>query len=263
VGFVDTKDLGQRADVCMGCHVGPNNLAGPIQVVDHDLIAAGHPRLSFEFHSYFESLPAHWNRRADKAPHAEAFHFRSWLAGQTSHAGQRELLKQHQPTDFAQLDCYACHHQLLGATWRRPSPQGPLTPVTWPGVSLPNPEESHRSAGDRLSLVRALLAATGAKDASWDTAVRAYLASRAVAGDLTREAYPQAASQIDALHSALARLGEYLGKGCFIAKGGDGPEPTQYDSPTSFAPGPLKEHLQAVSETFQRLEGVLGTTSAR
>jgi hypothetical protein len=39
---------------------------GQVQVVDHDLIAAGHPRLNFEFNAYFESLPAHWDRRTDE-----------------------------------------------------------------------------------------------------------------------------------------------------------------------------------------------------
>ncbi len=34
--------------------------------VDHDLIAAGHPALRFEFATYFANLPPHWDVARDK-----------------------------------------------------------------------------------------------------------------------------------------------------------------------------------------------------
>src|SRR6185503_17447885 len=93
--FVETKNLSQRAAVCMKCHVGPSDAAGALQVVDHDLIAAGHPRLSFEHHTYLESLPAHWNRSRDEQTNSGTFHFRSWLAGQLKQFEQTKKLAGH------------------------------------------------------------------------------------------------------------------------------------------------------------------------
>src|SRR5262249_35632430 len=47
LGFRTTKDVVVRARLCAGCHVG-----APGMDVNHDLIAAGHPRLNFEFAAY-------------------------------------------------------------------------------------------------------------------------------------------------------------------------------------------------------------------
>ena len=44
LGMRPTRELPERAAVCVGCHVGP-----PGRDMNHDLIAAGHPRLNFEF----------------------------------------------------------------------------------------------------------------------------------------------------------------------------------------------------------------------
>jgi hypothetical protein len=49
-GYYPTKDLGFRVTLCASCHVGD---AG--REVDHDLIAAGHPRLAFEYTGYHHS----------------------------------------------------------------------------------------------------------------------------------------------------------------------------------------------------------------
>src|SRR5262245_14046788 len=55
-GFNDLRtDLVVRAEVCMDCHVGKGGTD-----VDHDLIAAGHPRLRFEYAGYHASYPRHW-----------------------------------------------------------------------------------------------------------------------------------------------------------------------------------------------------------
>src|SRR5262249_34488097 len=46
-GLEDTKDVLVRARKCAGCHVGSAE-----REVNHDLIAAGHPRLAFEMAGY-------------------------------------------------------------------------------------------------------------------------------------------------------------------------------------------------------------------
>jgi len=257
-GFIDTKNLSERAGACMPCHVGPNDAAGNQQVVDHDLIAAGHPRLTFEFHAYFESLPAHWDRAADQARHPGDFHFRSWLAGQTRQAEQQTRLNQTQPRDFARFDCFACHHALSGeSSTRERAASGPLKPVDWLRAPLPPLQERETPAAARLELIRVLLEQFAGGEASWDAATQAYLATRAVSRDFTVAAYPRAKPEIASLDAALDQLGQYLSSECFAAADRGGRPPTQYDSPTQFDRRRLAEPVQAVSKALQQLEAAM------
>ncbi len=90
-GFMDTKDLVRRIEICAGCHVGQDARDGfPLRDVNHDLIAAGHPRLNFEFAAYQENQPKHW--KTDKPESAEAtadFPARSWRSASSSRPGRR------------------------------------------------------------------------------------------------------------------------------------------------------------------------------
>ena len=54
LGFRNTKNLVARAELCITCHVGSGEAD-----VNHDLIAAGHPRLTFEFASHLHRMPLH------------------------------------------------------------------------------------------------------------------------------------------------------------------------------------------------------------
>ena len=50
-----------QAQVCVGCHVGaPAKDGVPARDLNHDLMAAGHPRLIFELSSYQANMPPHW-----------------------------------------------------------------------------------------------------------------------------------------------------------------------------------------------------------
>ncbi len=123
----DTRNLLSRAKICASCHVG-DRPAG--REVNHDLIAAGHPRLNFEFHAYLGVLPKHWcdaagaktGFRTDRESHAEI-----WAIGQltAAEAALRLLAaraaaaekESNSPErgpwpEFAEYDCYACHHPL-------------------------------------------------------------------------------------------------------------------------------------------------------
>src|SRR5262249_55993054 len=55
VGMYDTRNLVKRAEKCVSCHVGDE-----IRNVDHELIAAGHPDLVFDFETYTAMMPPHW-----------------------------------------------------------------------------------------------------------------------------------------------------------------------------------------------------------
>ena len=132
-GMTDTRNLVIRATTCAGCHVGsPAENGHPARDVNHDLIAAGHPRLNFEFHAYLGVMPKHWtdtpgakpNYKTDSDTHAQA-----WAIGQAVSADAALRLKAaraaQQSTDaagktvlathgieFSEFDCYACHHEL-------------------------------------------------------------------------------------------------------------------------------------------------------
>ncbi|HEX8201733.1 MAG TPA: multiheme c-type cytochrome, partial [Isosphaeraceae bacterium] len=55
-GLVPMSTAAERTRVCVRCHVGT---AG--QEVNHDLIAAGHPRLDFEAKAFLDDMPPHWD----------------------------------------------------------------------------------------------------------------------------------------------------------------------------------------------------------
>jgi hypothetical protein len=107
-GFRELEKPAIAAQTCVGCHIGT---PGKSQVT-HDLIAAGHPRLDFDFAAWFASLPPHWDGSFTAA--AE-FHSQAWNIGQreTLNARLRLVAAPHtQQTEFAHMDCFACHHAL-------------------------------------------------------------------------------------------------------------------------------------------------------
>jgi hypothetical protein len=123
-GMTALADPQQLVRVCADCHVGaPPSQDRPVRDVNHDLIAAGHPRLAFEFSAFFANLPRHWKQRGDATDER-----RRWLLGQVASAeaalellGYRATTKTAPWPEFAEYDCFACHHSLADQQWR----QGP------------------------------------------------------------------------------------------------------------------------------------------
>src|SRR5262245_24371812 len=251
-GFVNTKEsLNERAATCMKCHVGPSDEFGQPHVVDHDLIAAGHPRLSFEFHAYFESKPAHWNRLVDEARPAGVFHFASWLAGQTEQRKQaRNLAAETQTIDFAQFDCTSCHHELVVNSWRQKSRSQIMELATWPSTPLPT-SAANLNVPDRAKLLNEIFSDSRNID-NWESAVQCYLAAGAFLGDL-KSGSATPATEISALRAAVADLGRYLASDCFAALSTNKRRPTTYDSPTTFTPTALADRIKPVQEALARL----------
>jgi len=115
-GLVDTKNLITRSKMCLECHLGSAD-----KVVDHDLIAAGHPDLQFELDTFTWAQPIH---HRDPKPSAGNTlpRVRTWAVGQaTALAEGMRLLSTRAAKswpEFAELECYQCHHDLRADSWR-------------------------------------------------------------------------------------------------------------------------------------------------
>lgn len=115
-GMTDTKNLEVRAKTCLACHLGEGD-----QVVDHELIAAGHPDLAFELDTFTFAQPAH-HRQPKPAAGNSLPRVRTWAVGQTSALAEgMRLLAAHAAKswpEFSDLECYQCHHDLRADSWR-------------------------------------------------------------------------------------------------------------------------------------------------
>lgn len=131
-GLTNTKDLAARVKACADCHVG-----NATQDVNHDLIAAGHPRLFWEYSAYHDLLPRHW-KGEDGGPFAA----KAWAVGGIASAlASAELLsarcgKSKAWPELAEFNCYACHHDLSVKGNDRFANNGRLTGNGWYSAHL-------------------------------------------------------------------------------------------------------------------------------
>ena len=213
-GMLETKSLDSRARMCARCHVGAVD-----GEVNHDLIAAGHPVMKFEFSAYHDALPKHWNPGpAEKRPD---FHARLWKAGQrAAAAGALKMLelrvsKADSQVDgavwpeLAEYDCFSCHRDLPRLAQNNTSAATTIRWGSWYSGLLERGSTQQDSALSRLRTVmegsvvaepkavlrevRLALAqleasemsfdyvrrATQSDSLDWDSAVQLYLAIRA------------------------------------------------------------------------------------
>lgn len=164
-GMVDTKDLAARAKRCAECHVGT-----PDAQVDHDLIAAGHPRLAFEFSGYMAAYqPKHWLR--EQEPFGNEFEGRAWQIGQLASArAAAELLRARAADstgnwpELSEYGCFGCHHDLKddASAWRRSPRYAGLSVGSLPWGSwyfaLPEAAGLPHDAAAEMSALTALMA---------------------------------------------------------------------------------------------------------
>ncbi len=116
LGMFDTKNLEKRTKRCLACHLGINDKN---QIVDHELIGAGHPRLNFELDNYSAVMPSHWFVHKDEPP-VPYLGAQVWAVGQAvALRNQLQLLtesRKDQPVlwpDLIHFDCYSCHHEVV------------------------------------------------------------------------------------------------------------------------------------------------------
>lgn len=117
-GMYDERDLIHRSERCLACHLGTRN-----KFVDHEMIAAGHPDLYFEMASFSAVMPRHWKEPYDKDPFIEV---RELAVGQAVQFREELRRLERESRDgiwpeYAELDCFACHHSLTPAadSWRQ------------------------------------------------------------------------------------------------------------------------------------------------
>jgi len=136
-GLVPLEQPKRRAALCLDCHFGSDR---PGQFVDHRIMAAGHPRVSFEL-DLFSTLQAHHDEDADYIRRkGRPDHVRLWAVGQAmaidralSLFANAKIAQDGIFPEFYFFDCHTCHRRIsdeagFRATWvanpGRPIPSG-------------------------------------------------------------------------------------------------------------------------------------------
>jgi hypothetical protein len=114
----DTRNLEKRTTKCLTCHLGTTE-----KFVDHEMIAAGHPDLTFELGLFTSVMPAHWKMPEQGNPWRQV---QAWGVGQAVQLREslnRLARRANGPVwpEYAELDCFACHHSLTRPedSWRQ------------------------------------------------------------------------------------------------------------------------------------------------
>lgn len=117
-GMIDLRDYVHRAERCSTCHVGTAE-----KQVDHDMIAAGHPDLTFELDTFSSALPRHWRPAKDQSSWSDV---QEWAVGQAVQLREAlNRLDRHVSgntwPEFSDMECFACHHSLTRPqdSWRQ------------------------------------------------------------------------------------------------------------------------------------------------
>ncbi len=76
----DNRNLIKRSEKCLSCHLGTAD-----KFVDHEMIAAGHPDLTFEISYFTFYMPQHW-----KTPEQD----NAWRSVQAWGVGQAVQLRE-------------------------------------------------------------------------------------------------------------------------------------------------------------------------
>jgi hypothetical protein len=201
-GLVPLDEPRARASKCLDCHFGS---ADPGRFVDHRMMAAGHPRISFEL-DLFTTLQQHHNEDSDYVRRKRRSNgVTTWAVGQAM-ALERSLTLFATPgrgtegmfPEFYFFDCHSCHRRISDDPRFEPSkaanPGRPIPSGTPPyndenmimlaaAARVAAPGQAARFERDSRNFHAAL-----AKDRSAALAAAAALkaSARAVADDLSR-----------------------------------------------------------------------------
>ena len=124
LGMVNTASELVRAKACSLCHIG-----GPDRDMNHDIIAAGHPALYFDYATYLKAYPKHWREETDNP---SALALERWLIGQVTKAdSELELIESRIASahphsiwpEFSNQQCTSCHQPLEKSTPEKSTPE--------------------------------------------------------------------------------------------------------------------------------------------
>jgi hypothetical protein len=118
-GLYPTENPVARAKLCLSCHMGT-----PDRMITHEIMGAGHPRLSFELDT-FTWLNPHYEIDADYIERKGEFNgARDWAIGQGVAASNLlEILLDEKRgwhgifPELVLFDCHACHRPMSGNQW--------------------------------------------------------------------------------------------------------------------------------------------------
>ena len=134
LGMYPSEQPLARAQLCLSCHYGNTD-----KYVTHRMMAAGHPRLSFELNTFTNLQPAHFKVDTDYVQRKGAVDgVKVWSVGQAvAVVTQLDILmdpKRGRDGVFPELtlfDCHACHHPMTDARW---TPKATLGTNQGPGL---------------------------------------------------------------------------------------------------------------------------------
>lgn len=120
-GLYPTEDPQARAELCLSCHYGSED-----KPIDHRIMGAGHPPLSFELDTFTAIQPAHFLVDADYRKRKVAYGSAEiWAMGQA--VASRFIADGVSGPRFKQVglfpelvffDCDACHHTVDKQRWQ-------------------------------------------------------------------------------------------------------------------------------------------------
>ncbi len=130
-GLYPLADPAARARLCLSCHFGNVD-----RFVTHRLMAAGHPRMSFELDTFTAVEPAHFRPDTDWEKRKRVWDgVQVWAIGQAMVVSElmAVLVDPRRSHDglFPELvlfDCHACHHPMSDRRW------APRVPALGPGA---------------------------------------------------------------------------------------------------------------------------------
>jgi hypothetical protein len=132
-GMAPLENARARASVCLDCHYGSGDSG---QFVTHRIMAAGHPRISFEL-DLFSTLQQHHNEDADYAQRkGRTSNVQMWAVGQAM-ALERSLNlfasargAEGVFPEFYFFDCHTCHRRISDdPRWEPESERNPGRPI--------------------------------------------------------------------------------------------------------------------------------------
>ena len=119
-GLYPTDQVETRAALCFSCHIGHED-----KIASHEIMGAGHPRLSFELDTFTILQPAHFAIDDDYQQakwHADSVTV--WALGQIEASYQTvRLIENHLKKsglfpELSLFDCHSCHHPMSDLKWQ-------------------------------------------------------------------------------------------------------------------------------------------------